>query len=150
MAIGEICSREVVVGGRDTTVTQAAKLMRKHHMGSIVIADERNGKRVPAGIVTDRDIVMAVLALGLNPDAVGDLMNRELLVVRESAGVAETIELMRAKGVRRVPVTDASGALVGIVAADDMLSLLAEEMSALAAMVSREHKREVEVRKKML
>jgi len=150
VAIGEICSREVVVGGRDTTVTQAAKLMRKHHMGSIVIADERNGKRVPAGIVTDRDIVMAVLALGLNPDAVGDLMNRELLVVRESAGVAETIELMRVKGVRRVPVTDAGGALIGIVAADDMLSLLAEEMSALATMVSREHKREVEVRKKML
>ena len=150
MAIGEICSREVVVGGRDTTATQAAKLMREHHVGSIVIADERNGKRVPAGIVTDRDIVVAVLALGLNPDAVGDLMNRELLVVRESAGVAETIELMRAKGVRRVPVTDAGGALVGIVAADDMLSLLAEEMSALATMVLREHKREVEVRKKML
>jgi len=152
VAIGEICSREVVVSGRDTTATQAAKLMREHHVGSIVIADERNGKRVPAGIVTDRDIVVAVLALGLNPDAiqVGDLMNRELLVVRENAGVAETIELMRAKGVRRVPVTDAGGALVGIVAADDVLCLLAEEMSALATMVSREHKREVEVRKKML
>ena len=77
-------------------------------------------------------------------------MNRELLVVRENTGVAETIELMRAKGVRRVPVTDAGGTLVGIVAADDVLSLLAEEMSALATMVSREHKREVEVRKKML
>jgi CBS domain-containing protein len=152
VAIGEICSREVVVTGRDTTATKAAKLMREHHVGSIVVVDERNGKRFPAGIVTDRDIVVAVLALGLNPDAiqVGDVMNRELLVVRENAGVAETIELMRAKGVRRLPVTDAAGSLVGIVAADDVLSLLAEEMSALATMVSREHKREVEVRKKML
>src|SRR3989338_225714 len=111
--------------------------MREYHVGSIVVVDEANGKRVPAGIVTDRDIVVAVLALGLNPDAiqVGDVMNLELLAVRENAGVAETIELMRAKGVRRVPVTDASGALVGIVAADDVLSLLAEEMSALATMV---------------
>ena len=152
MAIGEICSREVVFTGRDTTAKRAAQLMREYHVGSIVVVDEPNGKRVPAGIVTDRDIVVAVLALGLNADAiqVGDVMNRELLAVRENAGVAETIELMRVKGVRRVPVTDAGGALVGIVAADDVLSLLAEEISALATMVSREHRREVEVRKKML
>jgi CBS domain-containing protein len=152
VAIGEICSREVVFTGRDTTAKRAAQLMREHHVGSIVVVDEPDGRRVPAGIVTDRDIVVAVLALGLNADAiqVGDVMNRELLAVRENAGVAETIELMRVKGVRRVPVTDASGALVGIVAADDVLSLLAEEISALATMVSREHRREVEVRKKML
>jgi CBS domain-containing protein len=152
VAIGEICSREVVFTGRDTTATRAAQLMREHHVGSIVVVDEPNGKRVPVGLVTDRDIVVAVLALGLNADAIqaGDVMNREFLAVRENAGVAETIELMRAKGVRRVPVTDAGGALVGIVAADDVLSLLAEEMSALATMVSREQKREVEVRKKML
>jgi CBS domain-containing protein len=152
VAIGEICSREVVFTGRDTTVKRAAQLMREHHVGSIVVVDEQGGKRVPAGIVTDRDIVVAVLALGLNPDAiqVGDVMNRELLAVRENAGVAEVAELMRAKGVRRVPVTDGGGALVGIIAADDMLCLLAEEMSALGTMVSREHKREVEVRRKML
>ncbi|HEV8647082.1 MAG TPA: CBS domain-containing protein [Burkholderiales bacterium] len=152
MAIGEICSREVVFTGRDTTAKRAAQLMRETHVGSIVVVDEPNGRRVPTGIVTDRDIVVAVLALGLNPDAiqVGDVMNRKLLAVREDAGIAETIELMRVKGVRRVPVTNAGGALVGIVAADDVLSLLAEEMSALATMVSREHKREVEVRKKML
>ena len=152
MAIGQICSREVVFTGRDATAKHAAQLMREHHVGSIVVVDEANGRRMPAGIVTDRDIVVAVLALGLNPDAiqVGDVMNRELLAVRENAGVAETIELMRVKGVRRVPVTYAAGALVGIVAADDVLSLLAEEMSALATMVSREHKREVEVRTKML
>jgi CBS domain-containing protein len=152
VAIGENCSREVIFTGRDTTAKRAAQLMREHHVGSIVVVDETNGRRVPAGIVTDRDIVVAVLALGLNADAiqVGDVMNRELLAVNENAGVAETIEFMRVKGVRRVPVTDAGGALVGIVAADDLLSLLAEEMSALSTMVSREHRREVEVRKMML
>jgi len=152
MAIGEICSREVVCTRRDTSVTAAAQLMREYHVGSIVVVDEPNGKRMPAGIVTDRDIAVAVVALGLKPDAiqVGDVMNQELVAVREDAGVAETVELMRMKGLRRLPVTDSAGALVGIVAADDVLSLLAEEMAALASMVTREHKREVKTRKKIV
>ena len=149
MAIGEICSREVVFARKDTTVKAAAALMREAHIGSLVIVDELNGKCIPSGILTDRDIVVAVVALGLNPDViqVGDVMSQELLSVREDAGVAETVELMRIKGVRRLPVTDAAGALVGIIAADDFLDLLAEEMSGLAKMVSREHKREKETRR---
>ena len=149
MAIGEICSREVVFARRDTTVKVAARLMRESHIGSLVVVDEPDGKRIPAGILTDRDIVVAVVALGLNSDViqVGDVMSQELLAVREDAGVAETAELMRLKGVRRLPVTDDTGALVGIIAADDLLMLLAEEMSALAMMVSREHKREKEMRR---
>jgi CBS domain-containing protein len=149
MAIGEICSREVLFARRDTTVKAAASLMRESHMGSIIVVDEPNGKRIPAGILTDRDIVVAVVALGLDPNAiqVGDVMSQELLAVREDAGIAETVELMRMKGVRRLPVTDDAGALVGIVAADDILTLLAEEMSALAKMISREHKREKEMRR---
>jgi CBS domain-containing protein len=133
-------------------VKAVAQLMREYHVGSIVVADEPNGKRMPAGIVTDRDIAVAVVALGLKPEViqVGDVMNQELVAVREDAGVAETVELMRMKGLRRLPVTDSAGALVGIVAADDVLSLLAEEMAALASMVTREHKREVETRKKFV
>lgn len=126
--------------------------MREYHVGSIVVVDEPNGKRMPAGIVTDRDIVVAVVALGLKPEAIQvcDVMNQELVAVREDAGVAETVELMRMKGLRRLPVTDSAGALVGIVAADDVLSLLAEEMAALASMVTREHRREAETRKKIV
>jgi CBS domain-containing protein len=133
-------------------VKAAAQLMREYHVGSIVVVDEPNGKRMPAGIVTDRDIVVAVVALGLKPEAiqVGEVMNQELVAVREDAGVAETVELMRMKGLRRLPVTDSAGALVGIVAADDVLSLLAEEMAALASMVTREHRREAETRKKTM
>ena len=152
MASGKICSREVVCARRDTSVKAVAQLMREYHVGSIVVADEPNGKRMPAGIVTDRDIAVAVVALGLKPEViqVGDVMNQELVAVREDAGVAETVELMRMKGLRRLPVTDSAGALVGIVAADDVLSLLAEEMAALASMVTREHKRAVETRQKFV
>lgn len=152
MAIGEICSREVVCARRDTSVKAAAQLMRKHHVGSIVVVDQPNGKRMPAGIVTDRDIAVAVVALGLEPEAieVGDIMKSELVMVREDAGIGETVELMRMKGLRRLPVTDSAGALVGIVAADDVLSLLAGEITALASMVTREHRREVESRKELV
>jgi len=118
--------------------------VRRYHVGSLVVIDDRETGRAPAGIITDRDIVVAVVALGLDPEAirVEDVMSREMFTVGENAGVAETAELMRMKGIRRLPVTDRGGALVGIVAADDLLSLLSEEMSALATMVSREHKRE--------
>lgn len=148
MAIGEICNREVVFARRDNTVKEAAQLMRQYHVGDLVIVDESDGRRVPCGIVTDRDIVVGVVAKGLDPDAlmVGEVAGPELVLARERDGVSETIELMRAKGVRRVPIVDAQGALVGIVTADDMLDLLAEEMTALAKMVSREQRHEAELR----
>lgn len=149
MAIGEICSREVVYLRRGENIRTAAELMRQHHVGSLVVVDNGEAGCAPVGIITDRDIVVAVVALGLDPKSIRaeDLMSPELATVGESAGVAETAELMRAKGLRRLPVTDSRGVLVGIVAADDLLSLLAEELSALATMISRQHRREAEVRK---
>ena len=149
MPIGEICSREVVCAKRDATVKTAARLMREQHVGSIVVVEEPEDKRIPTGIVTDRDIVVAVVALGLDPEVIqiGDIMGANLVSVKEDWGIAEVVELFQLKGVRRLVVTDSGGYLVGIVAADDVLSLLAEEMSALASMVGGERKREAAMRK---
>jgi CBS domain-containing protein len=146
--IGEICNREVVFVRRDETVREAARLMREYHVGDLVVVDEGDGRRVPTGILTDRDIAVGIVAKHLDADAlaVGDVIGPELVTVKESDGVAETIELMRSRGVRRIPVVDAGGALVGIVTADDMLDLLAEELSAIARIVSREQRREAEYR----
>lgn len=149
MPIGEICSREVVCAKRDATVKTAARLMREYHVGSIVVVDEPEDKRIPAGIVTDRDITVAVVALGLDPDVIqiGDIMGTGLVSVEEDWGIAEVVELFQIKGVRRLVVTDSKGYLVGVVTADDVLSLLAEEMSALSSMVVGERKREAALRK---
>jgi CBS domain-containing protein len=149
MAIGEICNREVVFARRDDSVKDAAELMREHHVGDLVIVEEANGQRVPCGVLTDRDIVVGVVAKGLDPDTleVAEVAGSELVLARESDGVAETIELMRAKGVRRVPIVDARGSLVGIVTADDIVDLLAEELTAVAGIVSREQRREIQLRK---
>ena len=152
MAIGEICNRDVLFARREDTVKTAARLMREFHIGSVVVIDETNGSRQPVGIVTDRDITVAVVALGLDPEViqVGDIMATELVAAAEDTGVAEAVEIMRLKGIRRLAVRDASGSLVGIVTADDVLVLLAEEMSALASMVEREYKREAGLRKAVI
>ena len=148
MPVGEICNREVVVAERTTTIVEAARIMRRYHVGDLVVVDEVQGRRVPVGMVTDRDLVVEVIARE-QPFAsctVSAVMSATVVCVPETAGVIEAIQLMRSHGVRRLPVVDANGALVGILAADDLLDLLAEELSALARIAPRGQEREVRSR----
>jgi CBS domain-containing protein len=149
MPIGEICNRKVIVAQRDDSVLEAAKLMRQHHVGAVLVVEERNGKRVPVGVVTDRDLIVEIIAPELDPEAitVGDIMQQEVAVIDENIGVFETIRYMRGKGIRRLPVVDGSGGLVGIVTLDDLLMLLAEELDALAKLVAREQEKEASSRR---
>ena len=119
--------------------------MRQHHVGDVVIVEERGGINVPVGLVTDRDLVVEIMAPAIDQAVitVGDIMMSDLVTVRESAGVSETIEYMRVKGVRRVPVVGENGGLVGILALDDLLELLSEELLSLSRLVRHEQKREM-------
>ncbi|HLA75773.1 MAG TPA: CBS domain-containing protein [Gammaproteobacteria bacterium] len=148
MPIGELCSRDVVFVTRAESVVEAARLMRQHHVGDVVVIDEKNGLRTPVGVVTDRDIVIEVIAKGVSADTVtvGDIMSADAATVRETEGVYETIQYMRAKGVRRMPVVNAKGALVGILALDDLLELLSEEMGELAKLIAHEQAQEKKTR----
>lgn len=148
MPIGEFCNREVVFATRKTSIPEAAQLMRQHHVGDLVVVDEADGKRVPVGMVTDRDMVIEIIAksLDINEFSVGDIMGPQLVSVQDNEGVFETIRLMRAKGIRRLPVVNQAGGLEGIVSADDMLDLLAEEMVELAKVAPREQERETQTR----
>jgi CBS domain-containing protein len=139
MAIGEICSREVVFIARAESCAQAARLMREHHVGSLVVVEEAAAPGVPIGMLTDRDLAVGVMALGLDPakTLVEAVMRPRIALVRESDGLGRAIALMRSEGVRRLPVVDADGELVGILAADDLLELFAEELSGLAAMLAK-------------
>jgi len=149
MPISEICNREVTIVQRETTVHEAAKLMRQHHVGSVVVVDESKGMRIPVGIVTDRDLVVEIMA----PDlvqmviTVGDIMPPKLVTVKDSMGIYESIRYMRAEGVRRLPVVDGKGALIGILALDDLLELLAEELLELSRLVRHEQKKEAVTRR---
>ncbi len=142
MPISEICNREVVIVPRSSSIQEAAQLMRQHHVGDLVVVEKRDGMQVPVGVVTDRDLVLEVMAPEVKQTAVtvGDILAPQLISVRDSAGVFESIQYMRAKGVRRLPVVDSDGALVGILTMDDVLELLAEELSELVKMVKLEQK----------
>ncbi len=144
MPIGELCSREVVFVRREDSIREAAQLMRQHHVGDVLVVDEKDAQRVPVGIVTDRDIVVEVVAKNVDLDVVtvDDIMSLELVSARDTDGVYETIQLMRMKGVRRLPIVNARGGLVGILALDDIIELLAEELSALAKIIAREQAQE--------
>ncbi|MEQ1774873.1 MAG: CBS domain-containing protein [Burkholderiales bacterium] len=149
MAIGDICNREVVYVNRDVTIHAACKLMRHYHVGSLVVVDEADGKRVPVGILTDRDIVVEIDAMDLDSKVItaGDIMSQELVTVPESRGVLETIEVMRFRGVRRLPIVDSDSRLIGIVTIDDLLEVLAEELTGIARIVAREQSHEQQARR---
>ena len=148
MPVGEICNRNVIILQRDDTILKAAKLMRQHHVGDIVVVEKRGAVRVPVGIVTDRDLVVEIMATELDQTVitVGDIMVQELATVKESTGVFETIQYMRSKAVRRLPIVDENGALVGILALDDLLELLSEELLAITKLVR--HQREKETKRR--
>lgn len=144
MLVGEFCNREVVIVDRETTILEAAKLMRSEHVGDLVVTDNRNSRQIPVGILTDRDIVVELLAeeIELDKVSVGDAMSDELISVKEQDGLQVTIEKMRDRGVRRLPVVDAAGALVGIVTVDDLMEIIAEQLTDLVRVVGNELVRE--------
>lgn len=148
MPIGELCNREVVVMRRNDTVLEAAKLMRQQHVGDVLVVDERDSVRIPIGIVTDRDLVVEIMASDVQRPliSVGDIMSPDVATIKESAGVFEAIQYMRTRGVRRLPVVSDSGALVGILTLDDLLELLAEELLELSKLVRYEQKKEAGTR----
>ena len=149
MNAADICKRDVIVAYRDTPLTEAARLMRERHVGTLIVVVDRASERVPVGILTDRDIVVAVVAKGLDPRTlkVGDVMSSGVFAVREQDGPAEVLRAMRENGVRRVPVVTHSGALAGILAIDDLLELMSDELVDFVRAFARERTRETRLRR---
>jgi CBS domain-containing protein len=148
MTVGHFCNREVVIAGRESTIFEVAQLMRQHHVGDVVIVEDRDEVRVPVGIITDRDLVVGLIADGVDLDAVtaGDVMSYELITVRAADSIWETLKRMRGQGIRRIPVVNDQGGLEGILSLDDILELLADELSMLAKVMSRAQAKEEEYR----
>lgn len=144
MNAGELCSREVITATREMSIREAAQLMRDRHVGSLIVVEGSGDPQKPVGILTDRDIVIEVIAenVGVDEVAVGDVMTYALLKVNVQDSILDTAQRMRARGVRRVPVIEATGELAGILALDDILELLSEELSLLTRATAREAEQE--------
>lgn len=148
MHISEICTRHVFHVPSTLSVRDAAEKMRKCHVGALVVVDNPNGKRVPTGIITDRDIVVETVGPGVDPQSlsVGDVMSRQPACCAESDDVLHAIEIMRNRGVRRLPVLDAKGNLVGMVTADDVIGGITRELNDLSRALVHEQVREMQER----
>lgn len=144
MSVGEYCNRDVVIVNKTDSVQEAIGLMRSEHVGTVVVVEKINDSVVPVGVLTDRDVIVEVFAenVDLQSVNVGDVMSIDLVVVNESVDLMAAIKIMRSKGVRRIPVVNDDGALVGILSVDDVLDLLAEQMMDLAKLISKEQSRE--------
>lgn len=140
MTVGKFCNREVIIAEKNSTVAEVAKLMRQHHVGDVVIVNTNGDRAKPIGILTDRDIVIELIACDVPLDSVsaGDVMSYELVTAREEDSIWDTLQHMRAKGIRRVPVVNDADVLEGILSIDDLLELFAEELNLLAKVPFRE------------
>ena len=147
MLAGEYCSRDVAIIGRTDSVVKAAKLMLEYHVGNVVVVESKKGEQVPVGILTDRDIVMGVVAkdVDINTVLVEDIASFKLVTVNEDDDLMATIKRMRLNAIRRIPVVNKKGGLVGILAVDDILDIISEQMTDIDQLIIREQCREKEL-----
>lgn len=142
MTAAELCVRTVVVTERRTPLPQAARLMREHHVGSLVVVDETADGRQVAGLLTDRDIVTAVVAREVPASTlhVEDVMTSDVVCVDENDSLPDVLEIMKSRRVRRVPVTGPQRRLIGVIASDDAVRALADELHSLAHALGEQSK----------
>lgn len=133
MAIKSICKADVASVERNSTLKEVSQLMAERHVGSVVVTDTTNGKTIPAGIITDRDIALAV-GNSSDPQSarVDEIMQSQPITATVSEGIYEVAEKMRQHGVKRLPIVNEDGSLYGIVSSDDLLMLMSEEIDHLA------------------
>ncbi len=144
VTVGSKATRIVAVAKPTTSIAAAAGLMRAHHVGALVVVEDSPANDNPVGIITDRDIVVEITAVGLDPEAitVGDVMSTRLAVAHEADGLSDAITLMRKRGVRRLPVVDARERLTGVLAIDDVLEALVDQLSGVVKTIVREQRLE--------
>jgi len=142
MNVSDVCRRHAVTIRVHEELQAAARLMRERHIGYLVVVEEepRETPPIPVGVLTDRDLVVTVLAKGEDPSElrVGDVMTREPLVIPEERSLAFALSEMRRIGVRRVPVVDNAGRLVGVLSFDDVLDAVARQLLGVVGSIHRE------------
>jgi CBS domain-containing protein len=151
MKTGELCQRAVVTVGARDELLDAARLMREKHIGYLVVTEPSlpAADAKPVGVLTDRDIVVSVVAGGADPAVlcVGDVMTRDPVTVFEQDDLTMALAQMRRIGVRRLPVVGHRGELTGILSIDDALAAMASELQSIAGSIRREQRVEARQRR---
>ena len=140
MTIASICTHKVITVDREIDIFAAARVMRENHIGYLIVTDSRSGGSTPIGVITDRDIVVKVMAKDVDPHTltVGDVMTPEPLTAADDDGISETLRRMRRMGVRRVPVVGPGGKVSGVLSIDDVLNHVVRQLSDVSGSVRNE------------
>ena len=148
MNAGSVCKRGVVTVAPTDDLVAAAHLMREKHVGYLIVSESTVHNRRVMVVLTDRDIVVAVLAQEVDARAlkVGDVMTRDPLLIDEGQSIEAVLRHMREAGVRRDPVVDRSGALTGVLSIDDVLERIADQLIDIAFSIRNEQRMERVVR----
>jgi CBS domain-containing protein len=150
MKIGELCQREVMTVAPSDEVIAAARIMREKHIGYLIVTETFESRDVkPVGVLTDRDIVVGVVARGIDPGTlrVGDIMTAQPVVVSEEADVSAALKQMRRIGVRRLPVVGHRGEIVGVLSLDDVLDAVTSDLQSVAGSIRNERRIESSLRR---
>jgi CBS domain-containing protein len=149
MNVASLCDREVVGIPASASIHDAAALMCEEHVGSLVVVTGEEPSKV-VGILTDRDLALDVLGRQALPDrslCAGDLAKAPPVAVRSSASLQEAVTAMEQAGVRRLLVVDDDGGVVGVVAAEDLLAAISQELAGLVQAMRKGIRREQGERK---
>lgn len=148
MTVNTVCNHNVATIDAEDGIVDAAVRMREEHVGDLIVVARRGTVHVPVGILTDRDIVVAVVAKRVSPDkvTVGEAMSSNLLTVRKDDALETALREMRQHGVRRAPVIGSGGELVGVITVDDIIQHLAVQFGRLADLIRQEQNAEARVR----
>ena len=144
MRVRDLYSPGAQVARPEQALAEAARTMLESHVGSLIVVETRGTAQRPIGILTDRDIVRGQLRLGADLFCltVGDVMTPDPLMLTINMGVTEAIDILHARGVRRAPVVDGAGNLVGIITLDDLLPAVARELEELSALIGTQARHE--------
>jgi CBS domain-containing protein len=136
MSVGRICSRDVDTVHFDESVLESARRMRDRQVGTVVVVDNMR----PVGILTDRDLTVRVLAAGLDAKVtrVSEVMTPSPTTIGEDDSIETAVGYMRAGRFRRLPVVGRDGRVIGILALDDVLELVADELADIGQLLKRE------------
>lgn len=149
MKVGEYCNRYAVTIKPGASLAEAAALMREQHVGFLIVVDDSEPwRRAPIGVLTDRDIVVQVFAPGAAPQelSVADVMTRDPITASEQDDLGELLTRLRDSGVRRAPVVDASGNLLGVIAMDDAIEMVTNLLCDISGLIRQEQRVEKRVR----
>jgi len=147
MKTAKYCTHHVITAKQDCPIPEAARLMRKHHVGCLVVVSEED-ESLPVGIVTDRDLVVEILAEDISPETVTvrDIMTHLTVLAREEDDILTSLKLMDERGIRRLPVTNGDNELTGILSTDDVARVIHDQIGHIVSIYKREMEHERKAR----